>query len=64
MLAVLIDESVGGVPDPPKTVSLGCGCMEQLYVVEHGLGGVFKENLTVTILQGEGRERDTYVISE
>ena len=40
-LAVLVDEGVGGVPDPPQTVALSCRCMKQLDVVEDGFGGVF-----------------------
>ena len=53
VLAVLIDEGVGRIPDPPKAVTLGRRSVEQLDVVEHGLGGIFKENLTVTILKGK-----------
>ena len=51
VLAVLIDEGVGRIPDPPKAVPLGRRSVEQLDVVEHGLGGIFKKNLTVTILK-------------
>ena len=61
VLAVLIDEGVGGVPDPPKAVPLGRCSMEQLDVVKHGLGGIFKENLTVTILKE--RERNSILVS-
>ena len=53
VLAVLIDEGVGRIPDPPKAVPLGRRSVEQLDIVEHGLGGIFKENLTVTILKGK-----------
>ena len=55
MSAVLIDEGVGGVPDPPKAVPFGCGSVKQLDVVKDRLGGVFKEDLTVTILGRGGR---------
>lgn len=56
MLAVLVDEGVGRVPYPPKAVALGSGRVKQLDVVEDGLGRIFKENLTVTILGGGGGE--------
>ena len=62
VLAVLIDEGVGGVPDPPKPVALGRCRVEQLNVVEHGLGGIFKENLTVTILKDRGIEGERAIV--
>jgi hypothetical protein len=60
VLAVLVDEGIGGVPDPPQAIALGRGSVEQLNVVEDRLGGIFKENLTVTILQENREEAEKY----
>ena len=62
MLAVLVDQRVGGVPDPAEPVTLGRRRVEQLHVVEDGLGGVFKENFTVTILQGQAMRETVLVV--
>ena len=41
VLTVLVDQCVGGVPDPAKAVTFGSGRVEKLDVVEDRLGGVF-----------------------
>ena len=63
MSAILVDEGVRRVPDPTKTVTFSRCRVKQLHIVEDGFGGVFKKNLTVTILQrGDQRQQNSNIL--
>ena len=68
VFTVLIDEGVGWIPYPSKSVPFCCSRVKELDIVEDGLSGVLQENLTVTILggkegrKGEGRKEESRLI--